>query len=330
MSTEMRDVSALRRYNLNGATMGTRYSAAFFAPEGADEAAFGAALFAAVDAVDRQMSSWKPDSDLSRLNAAPAGEWVSVPRELAAVLSASVRIGRMSDGAFEIGVGDLVNAWGFGPDGPAVDTARIAGLNGRTQRPAPDILEVDDALMRVRKGAPITLDLSAIAKGFGVDELARCLGGFGLSNYLVGIDGEMRASGIKPGRVPWAVAVERPDRDIREVLGVVELANMAIATSGDYRHWIDIGGETISHTMDARRSGPLRNAIASVTVMAGSCMDADALATALMVLGERDGPAFARAHGLDALFLLRSGDRLTEIALGKFAPAPAVEQRRPA
>ena len=98
---------------------------------------------------------------------------------------------------------------------------------------------------------------------------------------------------------------------------MVDLANMAIATSGDYRHWIDIGGETISHTMDARRSAPLRNPIASVSVMARSCMDADALATALMVLGEHDGPAFARTHGLDALFLLRNGDRLTEIAVGK-------------
>ena len=255
MSIEMREASAPVRYTLNGATMGTRYSAAFFAPEGVDEAAIGAALFAAVDAVDRQMSSWKPDSDLSRLNAAPTGEWVSVPRELAAVLSASIRIGRMSDGAFDIGVGDLVNAWGFGADGPAIDAARIAEVSGKARKPAADILEVDEASMRIRKAAPITLDLSAIAKGFGVDELARCLDGFGLSNYLVGIDGEMRASGFKPGGVPWAVAVERPDRDKREALGVVDLANMAIATSGDYRHWIDIGGETISHTMDARRSG---------------------------------------------------------------------------
>jgi FAD:protein FMN transferase len=321
MSTETREAFAPGRYTLNGATMGTRYSAAFFAPEGVDKAVIGTALFAAVDVVDRQMSSWKPDSDLSRLNAAPTGEWVSVPRELASVLSASIRIGRMSDGAFDIGVGDLVNAWGFGADGPAIDAARIGVANGKTRKPAADILEVDEASMRIRKGAPITLDLSAIAKGFAVDELARCLDGFGLSNYLVGIDGEIRASGFKPGRLPWAVAVERPDRSRREALGVVDLANMAIATSGDYRHWIDIGGETISHTMDARRSGPLRNAIASVTVMARSCMDADALATALMVLGEHDGPAFARTHGFDALFLLRNGDRLREVAVGKFGCA---------
>ena len=140
----------------------------------------------------------------------------------------------------------------------------------------------------------------------------------------------MRASGFKPGRVPWAVAVDRSERDKREALGVVDLANMAVATSGDFRHWIDISGETISHTMDGRRSRPVRNAIASVTVMARSCMDADALATALMVLSEHDGPTFARAHGLDALFLLRNKERLTEIAFGRFSSCPpTIEMCRP-
>lgn len=319
-STEMGEASALIRYSLTGATMGTRYSAVFFAPEDVDEAALSASLLATVDRVDRQMSTWKPDSDLSRLNAAPTGEWVSIPAELATVLSASVRIGRMSDGAFDIGVGDLVNAWGFGPNGPAVDAARIAELPGRTRRPAVEILEIDVASRRVRKRSSITLDLSAIAKGFGVDELARCLDGAGISNYLVGIDGEMRASGFKPGMRPWAIAVERPDRNKREAHSVMALVNTAIATSGDYRHWIDVGGRIVSHTMDARCSEPLRNAIASVTVMAETCMDADALATALMVLGERHGPEFARAHGIDALFLLRDGEGLTEMGLGTFCP----------
>ena len=149
MSLEMREAPAPGRYTLNGATMGTRYSAAFFAPKSVGVATIGEALFAAVDAVDRQMSSWKPDSDLSRLNAAPTGEWVSVPRELAAVLSASIRIGRMSDGAFDIGVGDLVNAWGFGADGPVIDAERIAVANGKARKMAADILEVDEASMRI-------------------------------------------------------------------------------------------------------------------------------------------------------------------------------------
>jgi thiamine biosynthesis lipoprotein len=134
----------LMRHALNGPTMGTRYSAVFFAPEGADIAAIGAALFEAVDRVDRQMSTWKPDSDLNRLNAAPVGDWIAIPRELTTVLAASLRIGRASNGAFDIGVGNLVTAWGFGAAGPKPDADKIAALAGQARPATTTALELDE------------------------------------------------------------------------------------------------------------------------------------------------------------------------------------------
>ena len=138
LATRPRTGAPLVRHALNGPTMGTRYSATLFAPEGTDIKALDAALFAAVDRVDRQMSTWKPDSDLNRLNAAPVGDWIAIPRELATVLAASLRIGRTSNGRFDIGVGNLVAAWGFGCAGPKPDANRIAAL-GKAGAPGHDL-----------------------------------------------------------------------------------------------------------------------------------------------------------------------------------------------
>ena len=311
MKMSIEQGGALQRYSVSGETMGTRYSAVLFAAPGQTAsvtAAINAALFAAVDQVDRQMSTWKHDSDLSRLNRAPVRQWLAVPRALAGVLQAALDIGRQSGGAFDIGVGALVNAWGFGP--------QLAQLQG----PLPPLaasaaLEIDHANLRVRKLTDATLDLCGIAKGHGVDELARCLDRMGIADYLVGIDGEMRARGAKPGNAPWAVALERPVPGMREVMGVMELVDGAIATSGDYRHFVDVAGQRYAHTMHPRLGVPLRNRLAAVTVLAPSCMLADAWATALLVLGEEDGVALACERGMDALFVLRDGDGFDQISI---------------
>lgn len=302
------------RYSLNGETMGTRYTAIFYGPPELDQAAIGASLFAAVDQVDRQMSTWNPISDLCRLNAASAHGWVSVPAGLAQVLATGQRISLQSDGAFEMGVGELVERWGFGPgrQAPASDSvaAPVAAFT-----PATVALEVDLVGLRARKHAPLALDLCGIAKGYGVDKLAHCLDGWGIVRYLVGIDGEMRARGTKPDGQAWAVALEKPTYGTREVAGVMELEDMAIATSGDYRHWRDVAGTRYAHTMDPARGRPLSNRLAAVTVMASTCMLADAWATALMVLGPVDGVVLAKQRGMDALFVLRDGDGFKEILI---------------
>ena len=309
------------RHALNGPTMGTRWSALFFAEPGIDPVPLRAALQAAVDEVDAQMSTWRPDSDLMRLNAAPVGAWTTVPDRLREVLRLGLDIGRASGGAFDIGMGDAVTAWGFGPEAAAPDGIRAAMTADRM--PAHRALEIGD--VQVRKTAPIALDLNGIAKGYGVDRLAETLRDHGIANALVGIDGEMRAPGPRPDGQAWTMAVEAPDPARRTPHSILELEEAAVATSGDYRHWVEVQGRRLSHTMDPTRGAPLVAPPASVTVVARTCAEADAWATALMVLGPERGAALANTRGIDALFLLRDEKGATRgVGVGPlFAENPA-------
>jgi len=294
------------RHALNGPTMGTRWSAVIHAETGLDAGALRRALGAAVAEVDAQMSTWKADSDLMRLNRAAEGEWHAVPGPLMEVLEAGLAVGRATGGAFDIGMGDAVAAWGF--SGGAADPARIRAALAAERRPACELLELDPENARVRKHGALALDLSGIAKGYGVDRLAEVAREFGIGSALLSIDGEVRAIGARPDGRPWAVAVERPERARRAAHSVLALEDAAAATSGDYRHWVDLGGRQLSHTMDPRKGAPLARSPASVTVVAKTCMLADAWATALMVMGTSLGAELARALGLSVLFLDRVAD----------------------
>jgi thiamine biosynthesis lipoprotein len=317
----------VRRCALNGPTMGTRWSALFYTADGFDPQPVGNALQTAVDEVDAQMSTWKPDSDLMRLNAGPVGEWMAVPERLMDVLRLALDIGAASGGAFNIGMGDAVKAWGFGP--ATADPYLIRAALDLRRRPAHEVLELDANSARARKRAPVTLDLNGIAKGYGVDRLAETLRDFGVSSALVGIDGEMRALGLRPDGSPWTVAVEAPDADHRAPHSILALQDAAVATSGDYRHWLLVGDRRLAHTMDPHRGAPLLTPPASVTVVARTCGEADAWATALTVLGPQAGGKLAGHLRLDALFLLRNGGAdIRSHAVGPLfsgAPASAVE-----
>ena len=257
-----------------------------------------------------------------RLNAAPADGWLALPPQLMDVLQTALAIGRASGGAFDIGVGAAVAAWGFGP-APA-DAAAIRATLSRRHQPAHDLLELDPANLRARKHGPLRLDLSGIAKGYGVDRLTQVVAEFGIRDALLAIDGELRATGLQPDGRAWSVAIERPDYDARAPYAILGLQDAAVATSGDYRHWINVGGKRLSHTIDPMRGGPLAQSPASVTVIAASCMAADAWATALMVKGRVDGAALARKHQIDTLFLDRDGDGLRETRVGRlFQPQSA-------
>mgnify|MGYP001092219906 CR=1 FL=1 len=319
----------LLRHALSGATMGTRWTGVLYATSGTDIAALEVALARTVDRVDRQMSTWKRDSDLTRLNSAAQGSWVSLPSELMQVLERGVQIGRASGGAFDIGLGRVVDAWGFGAVRSAPDEEAVRVSLRERLPPTHDVLELDVPGARARRHAQFALDLSGIAKGFAADEMMRVIEAFGVSNALVGLDGELKARGVKSDGTPWRIAVEKPDYEQRGPLGVIELGDAAVATSGDYRHWVDLGEKRLSHTMDRSRGGPVDNGIASVSVVASSCMDADAWATAFMVLGAEQGKVLAAQQGLDALFIQRRDETLIEIPVGPVFEARRLEECGP-
>jgi thiamine biosynthesis lipoprotein len=308
----------LKRNALNGPTMGTRWSALFHAPADFDPAPLHAALAAAVDEVDRQMSTWKSDSDLNRLNAGLPGHWIDLPPMLMEVLSTGLAVGRASDGAFDIGMGDAVAAWGFGP--AEADAEAIRAARRRRHRPAHEVLELDREQGRACKHARMQFDLNGIAKGYGVDRLTETARTFGLDCALLAIDGELRALGGQPDGSPWIVAVEAPDPDRRAAHSILELTDLAVATSGDYRHWVLVGDRRLAHTMDPKTGMPVAASPGSVTVLARDCMSADAWATAMMVMGKGRGLALAETMGLSVLFLDHAGTQAVGSS-GAFLPS---------
>lgn len=316
-----------RRLALHGPTMGTRWSVTCDAAPDTDVQALQTALAAAVQRVDAQMSPWLPGSDLNRLNHAPVGAWVTLPAEILEVLVCALDVCRLSAGAFDPAAGALVDAWGFGavrdaPDAEAIRTATSAAPVARI--PTYEALELDSGMLRARKHAPMHLDLCGIAKGYAVDRMADVLRQNGVPHALVALDGELRAVGGQADGQPWAVAVESPETERRAVHSVVELQDLAVATSGDYRHYLQVGDARLAHTMDTRRGAPVRNEVASVTVLARQCMHADAWATALLVAGPGEGLALAQRMGLEALWMLRRGNGLVTLGLGRFSSgAPA-------
>ena len=264
-------------------------------------------LQAELDEVVAQMSHWEAASDLGRFNRAPAGTWHILPRAFATVIDYALTVARDTGGAYDPCAGALVNLWGFGP-------ARRYDQAGFQPPSAADIAAVlearhtvafDAATSRLFQPGGVQLDLSSVAKGFAVDQLARCLRMQGVRHYLVEVGGELRGAGVKPDGQPWWVALEGVPDAQAGAGTVAALHGLALATSGDYRRYFSVGSQRASHTLDPRTGYPINNNVASVTVLHASCMAADALSTALTVLGATDGLAFAEQRGLAARFLLR-------------------------
>ena len=311
------------RTTLHGPTMGTRWSASIDVDATVDLDTLRHDLATAVEQIDAQMSPWKPDSALMCLNRAPVDAWVDLPAEILEVLVCALEIHRLSAGAFDPGVGGLVDAWGFGavrdtPDAVAIHAARQA-----PPRPTNECLELDPSTGRARKHAAVQLDLCGIAKGYAVDRMVAVLQQHSVRHALVALDGELRAVGNQASGVPWSVALESPEAGRRAVHGVIDLQDLAVATSGDYRRYLEVGDARLAHTMDGRRAAPVNNAVASVTVLAHTCMQADAWATALLVAGPGEGLAMAQRMGLEVLFLLHRPEGLVEMGLGRFGASTA-------
>ena len=284
---------------LGGATMGTTWRVQAHCPAPVAPAFIGAEL----ERIDASMSHWREDSEISRFNATPVGTWVTLSPPLATVLRASLTLSAQSGGAFDVTVGALANAWGFGPS-PSGVPAPAEALTAAREQVGFRRLELLGE--RLRKTGDVHIDLSAIAKGYAVDALAHALGQRGCNDYLVEIGGEVRASGERRRGGPWRVAIEQPNPAKRAPHRVLALADAAIATSGDYRNIIERDGARLPHILDPLQGRPVGDGLASVSVVHESAMWADGYATLIMALGKERGLAFAAERQLPAYLLMRT------------------------
>lgn len=286
--------------------MGTRYTVRVVSGDASErQSEISQRVEEALHGIDAKMSTYKPSSELSRFNLQQATEPFPLSEDTLEVLAASREISRLSGGAFDVTVGPLVNALGFGPGGQAPrvpadeDLERLLALVGWQK------LEVDAAAGTVRKTLPeLYVDLSAVAKGYAVDRAAAVLDEMGLTDYMVEVGGEVRTRGLNLKRQPWRIGIERPVAESRELQQVVPLSGLSMATSGDYRNFYVLDGRRYSHTIDARTGRPVTHGAASVSVVTEECLWADGWATALMVLGPEEGFVLAEEQGLAALFLI--------------------------
>lgn len=303
-------------HELTGSAMGTSFSVKMVSPPISLSAdALRQDVERTLLEIERQMSTYIADSELSRFNEYRAADWFEVSTDLCHVIADALSISAATDGAFDITVGPLVNLWGFGPAGAISeppDAELIALLMDSVGHAA---LHTDCSVPALRKDRPdLYVDLSAFAKGYGVDQLAELLDGEQVHNYLVEIGGELRLRGTNASGELWAVAIETPNHLGRSVHSIARLTDAGVATSGDYRNFFEYDGLHYSHTIDPRTGYPVEHDAASVTVVADSAAFADAMATALLVLGPDDGLDLAERDGIAAYYLLRDGDEIEERA----------------
>lgn len=304
---------------INGPTMGTTYRILVVGPglDSDGQTELGQAITEELIAVNASMSTYIPDSEISRFNDLESTEPMAISSGFAQVIRRAQSISRATEGAFDITVGPLVNAWGFGPQGEQgmpteAELESISEFVGfeRIQLTVDGLAKNDP---RVR------IDLSAIAKGWGVDQLAALLLNRQHRNFMVEVGGEIQAHGRNPLGTAWQLGIEKPSIGERGVQQVVGLNNQAMATSGDYRNFIGESAQRRSHTVDPRTLRPVDHALASVSVVAENCTDADAWATALTVLGPNAGFELAESLGLAAFFLIRENGQIIEKATPAFA-----------
>jgi thiamine biosynthesis lipoprotein len=295
---------------ISGPTMGTTYNITLYPAKDSplDAKQVQANIDDSLKRINQQMSTWIKDSEISLFNKSESTDWYPVSAEFVGVVEAAQSISRLTNGAFDITVGPLINIWGFdkdfknnNPDEATIDAAKAnTGFQKLEFRLTPPAL---------KKQIPqLQINLSAIAKGYGVDAIAKQLADAGIENYLVEIGGEIRANGSKPNKSLWRIAIEKPTTKERSIQQGLLLDNTGVATSGDYRNYFERGGKRYSHTKNPETGKPITHQLASITVLNKSAMMADGLATAIMVLGEEKAKTFIADNKLNAYLISRDKD----------------------
>jgi len=304
----------------NGLTMGTSWRVKVVGlPDTISHSSISRSIDSTLTAISESMSTYDEKSELSRFNSSSGTDWFAVSEALVEVLGAANEISRLTGGAFDVTVGPLVNLWGFGPSGTvgkAPDENKIELARARTGYAR---MELRQAPAAIRKHEPgLYLDLSSIAKGYAVDRIAELLEQQGIEDYLVEVGGELRGKGHNERATGWRVGIERPTDTDRVVYAAIELDGSGMATSGDYRNYFEQDGQRYSHTINPVTGRPVTHRLASVTVVTSSAMRADALATALMVMGPQEGYALAELAGIAAFFIVKADKGFTDRSSSAF------------
>ena len=305
-----------------GLTMGGTFSVKVVtAREELESTGFGdvdRALRASLDRINRLMSTWDPDSELSRFNRSTSLQPFPVSPETFEVFKWSIDVAILTGGALDVTIGPLVDAWGFGPGGPRnpPTNQEIARLREATGL---DRIELNPAALTVRKTRPgVRCDLSSVVPGYAADRLSMELSNRGFTDFLVDLGGEVRTRGRNEAGAPWQIAIERPVPHSDAIQRLVPISDLAITTAGDYRKYREVDGQRVTHILDPRTGRPVTHRLASVTVIDALAVRADAFDTALMVLGSDEGMALAEKLGLAVLFIERTNDGFSERATRRF------------
>lgn len=291
-------------HTINGNTMGTTFSVKFIGKENSDIAEIDEQINTLLKTVNQQMSTYIPDSELSLFNKSNSNKWMNISADLAKVINVAQNMSIQSNGLFDITIGPLVNLWGFGPDNKPQTIPTDSDIKILRNYVGYKNVAVRLTPPSVRKfNSNVYCDLSAIAKGFGVDKISEYLISKGFANHLVEIGGELRANGNKFND-DWKVGISTPSQS-KQIQEIIKLNNLAMATSGDYWNYFEENGVRYSHTINPLTGKPITHTLASVTVIAKTCMEADALATAIDVMGPELGLKFAEDNELYVYLIVK-------------------------
>ncbi|MBE3656210.1 FAD:protein FMN transferase ApbE [Vibrio navarrensis] len=306
--------------HLSGPTMGTTYNIKYIVqPDIPSAEAIQTGVDRLLEEVNDQMSTYRKDSELSRFNQYQGSEPFTVSEQTATVVKEAIRLNQLTEGALDVTVGPLVNLWGFGPEARPEVVPSDAELAQRKAKTGIHHLSVQGN--QLTKTLPnLYVDLSTIAKGWGVDVVADYIQSQGIDNYMVEVGGEIRLKGVNREGIPWRIAVEKPSVEERAIQEIIEPGDMAIATSGDYRNYFERDGIRYSHIIDPTTGKPIANKVVSVTVLDKSSMTADGLATGLMVLGDIKGMEVANQNNIPVLMIVKTDDGFKELVSKAYQP----------
>lgn len=303
---------------LSGPTMGSTFTIKYVATPSTPAAdAAGVVVQGILDEVDRQMSTYRHDSDISRFNQLPAGSCMPMPSAVLELVDYSGRLSQQTDGRFDITLQPLLNVWGFGPQSRDRHVPAQRDIDMAMQQMGYQYLSREGN--QLCKQRDLKLDLNSVAAGYTVDRIASRFEELGIDSYLIEVTGELIAKGKKPDGSAWRIAIEQPTEGIERVAQrILEIDGWGVNTSGDYRNYFQEDGVRFSHTLDARSGRPVTHNLAAVTVIDRSALVADAMGTVLLIMGPDEGMAFARANELAALFVVREGETFRSYASPKF------------